>query len=234
MLRSRQRLGCKGLQYGGKATLLNAMQIIKDIWDADAKYARSADILRCWRKANILPIGWEVDIENAVGRASVPDKDKTLSDADCEELCLLFKRVHASAQSVSVEVADGTNALTGSFAEDPVPFARNDRREMVNMWAFVEDDPVVVDAEVDDELGIDGEGPGDVGPENEDDEVEAAVAVTPDEGNDGGRRKRTIGAAELLYVEECIEKLRVFYATLNLLSDIAIHIDWYAHLLRRY
>ena len=234
VLRSRQRVGCKGLQFGGKATLLDAIEILKDIWDADAKYARSAGILRCWWKANILPIGWEVDIENAVGRATVSEKDKTLSDEDCEELCLLFERVHASAQSVSVEVTDGTNGLTGSFAEDPVPFERDDWRKMANVWAFVEDDPVVLDAEVDAELGIDGEGPGDAGSGGEDDEVEAAVVVTPDEGNVGGRRKPTIGVAELLDVEQCIEQLRVFNTTHKLPSDVAIHIDRYAYLLRRY
>ena len=37
---------------------------------------------------------------------------------------MFFERVHASARFVAV--ADGTNALVGSFAEDPVPFAKKD------------------------------------------------------------------------------------------------------------
>ena len=113
-------------------------------------------------------------------------------------------------------------------------FERDDWRKMANVWAFVEDDPVVLDAEVDAELGIDGEGPGDAGPGDEDDEVEAAVVVTPDEGNVGRKRKPTIGVAELLDVEQCIEQLRVFNTTHKLPSDVAIHIDRYAYLLRRY
>ena len=36
----RQSNGCKGLEYAGKATFLDAMKISKDIWDSDAKYAR--------------------------------------------------------------------------------------------------------------------------------------------------------------------------------------------------
>ena len=74
--RDLQRVGYKGLMYGGKATLLDATTILKEMWDADNTYARSDGILRCWRKANILPISWELDIENAVGCASVPRKDK--------------------------------------------------------------------------------------------------------------------------------------------------------------
>ena len=61
-----QRQGYRGLEYGGKETLLNAMEILKEIWDADAKYVRSVVILRCWRKAKILPISWELEIGNAV------------------------------------------------------------------------------------------------------------------------------------------------------------------------
>lgn len=150
-LRDQQQPGCRGLQYGGKATLLDAMEILKDIWDADAKYARSEGIMRCWRKANILPIHWETEIESAVGRASVPQKDKELPAEEMEEVCALFARAHASARFAPVK--DGDNALVGSFAEDPVDFTKKDWREMANVWATVEDDPVILDAEVDAELG---------------------------------------------------------------------------------
>ena len=115
---------------------------------------------------------------------------------------------------IVVVVGDGTNALAGLLAEDPVPFAKKDWREMANTWAFAEEDPVVVDAEVDVELGIDGEGLGDaclggLGLGDEDDKVEAVVMVTLDVENVGRREKITIGAAELLDAEECINQFHI-------------------------
>ena len=52
---------------------------------------------------------------------------------------------------------------------------------MANTWAFAEDNPVVLDAEVDDELGIDGSGRVDtgLGDEDEDGDVEEVAVVTP-------------------------------------------------------
>ena len=87
----------------------------------------------------------------------------------------LFAKVHTSARFIPV--AGGTNTLAGSFSEDPVPFKKNDWMEMSNEWALAGDDPLVVGAEVDTELGIDGEGSGDTGSGDEDEEVEVAVVV---------------------------------------------------------
>ena len=89
--------------------------------------------------------------------------------------------MHASAKFAPV--TDKENALVGSFAEDPAPFDKKDFINMANTWAFAEDDPVVLDAEVDDELGIDGAGPVDTGSGDEDGEVEEVVVVTPDVGH---------------------------------------------------
>ena len=171
-----------------------------------------------------------------MGRASVPQKDKTLSDEDSEELCALFERVHASAKFAPVK--DKENALAGSFAEDPAPFDKKDLIDMANTWAFAEDDPVVLDAEVDDELGIDGAGPVDTGSgdEDEDGEVEDVVAVTPDVGHVSkrGEGQAPISAVQLFDAEECIEQLRAFNRAHNIPSDVAIHVDRYAHSLRRF
>ena len=93
---------------------------------------------------------------------------------------------------------------------------------------------MVLDVKEDDELGIDGEGLGDAVPGDEDDEVEASVVVTPDVENVGGRGKVSIGAVELLDAEEYIDQLRVFNTAHNLPSGVAIHIDRYAHSLRRF
>ena len=46
--------------------MLDATWVLKETWNVDGKYAREACILRCWRKADILPIVWEVDIDKLV------------------------------------------------------------------------------------------------------------------------------------------------------------------------
>ena len=68
-------------------------------------------ILRCWLKVSILSIGWDTDIENVVVCVSMLVKDKTLLVNDCEELCGLFAKYHASARVVVVK--DGPNSMTG-------------------------------------------------------------------------------------------------------------------------
>ena len=72
----------------------------------------------------------------------------------------------------------------------------------------------------------------DAGPGDEDDKVESVIVVTPDVV--GRRRKAKIGSEELLDAEDCIEQLRIFNTAHKLPSDVAIHIDRYAHSLRRY
>jgi hypothetical protein len=53
--RLRQRRGCRGLLHGGKATTLDAMEILTETWNGDGKYARDKGLMRCWRKANMFP-----------------------------------------------------------------------------------------------------------------------------------------------------------------------------------
>ena len=56
----------KGLDYGGQATVLNAMKILQQSWEWDHKYAYSHSIACCWRKADILPASWNTDINNTL------------------------------------------------------------------------------------------------------------------------------------------------------------------------
>jgi hypothetical protein len=53
--RKRRRRGCKGLDVGGKATILDTMILLLKVWNDDSKYASPEAIKRCWRKADILP-----------------------------------------------------------------------------------------------------------------------------------------------------------------------------------
>jgi hypothetical protein len=46
--RRHQKRGCKGLQYGGKAHVLDAMNLLDNIWSQDDKYASEDSIYCCW------------------------------------------------------------------------------------------------------------------------------------------------------------------------------------------
>jgi hypothetical protein len=60
----RQKLGCKGLQYGGKACVLDTMNLLDNIWSQDGKYASADSICCSWQKADILPPLWMANINN--------------------------------------------------------------------------------------------------------------------------------------------------------------------------
>ena len=52
--RTRRPRGCKGIHYGGKATVLDAMNFLLEVWEHDAKYSTREAVMRCCRKAGIL------------------------------------------------------------------------------------------------------------------------------------------------------------------------------------
>jgi hypothetical protein len=119
--RRRQKHGCKGLQYGGKAHVLNAMNLLDNVWSQDGKYASEDSIHCCWQKADILPASWMVDINNEVGRASLSAKHKKISDEDCDLLCNLTKNLTTKAWESGLDVSHQEGfAMQGSFVEEQV------------------------------------------------------------------------------------------------------------------
>jgi hypothetical protein len=78
--RKTHKAGCKGLDYGGKAHILVALTISFELWNKDDTYAKEGSKMRCWRKACILLVSWDCDINNAVSGASVSAKDKALDE----------------------------------------------------------------------------------------------------------------------------------------------------------
>jgi hypothetical protein len=52
--RRRQKRGCNGLQYGGKAHVLDAMNLLDNIWSQDGKYASEDSIRHYWQKADVV------------------------------------------------------------------------------------------------------------------------------------------------------------------------------------
>ena len=98
--------GCKGLTYGGKPHILDAINVLKQIWGDDAessiKYATREGVQSCWRKAQILPATWDADINNQVGRASLNQSTKNISDEECANLCAVLTKLTVCAKEAGV------------------------------------------------------------------------------------------------------------------------------------
>jgi hypothetical protein len=92
-----QKCGSNGLQYERKAHVVDAMNLLDNIWSKDGKYATEDLILCCWQKAGILPPSWMADINNEVRRALLLVKDKKVSNEDFNLLCNLMKNLTTMA-----------------------------------------------------------------------------------------------------------------------------------------
>jgi hypothetical protein len=140
---ARARRGCKGLAYCNRAHLLDAMEMLQPIWNEDNKYARIESIQRCWRKAGLLTAAEEADLENEIGRATVPNKFKVILDADCDELCSLFLQLKAKTS----DLAELPPALEGSIVSEK--FVDMELSKIVTSWVDIEDDEFVIDDDMD-------------------------------------------------------------------------------------
>ena len=67
------------------------MEILKKVWENEIlNFVSNVAIQRCWRKADVLPITWNQDINNEVGSRSMSEKEKTVDRQACLELCNLM------------------------------------------------------------------------------------------------------------------------------------------------
>ena len=140
--------GCKGLDEGGKAHILDAMKILVEVWSRDDKYATPEGIMRCWRKTNILPARWNADFNNDVGSKSRPVDEQRINPALHDELCALMGdlsvKVKESGASTDYIFQD-TFAASGDINQDFI-------RTMVDNWIEIEDTREIVDCEIDEDI----------------------------------------------------------------------------------
>lgn len=122
--RARQKRGCRGVQNGGKPHILDCMTMLKDVWGGtrNGRYASTESIKRCWRKAVILLETWNVDINNDVGRASVPECQKVFSKNVSDELCDLMLGIQLRANESFVDV----NSSVGAVFKDSFLITKGD------------------------------------------------------------------------------------------------------------
>ena len=151
--RARQKKGQKGIQYGGKPHILDCMTMIKQVWDGgDGRYISSESIRRCWRKADILPISWNMDINNEVGHASRPEWKKVVSKETCNELCNLMNSIKLRANESSIDTTTAVgNVFRDTFVTDG-DISNDDFHDMAEAWVDIEDNEDMINEIVDDEL----------------------------------------------------------------------------------
>ena len=147
-IRKNQRNGCKGIDFGGKPHILDAMEMVSAIWNAeDGRYITQEGIKRCWRKSNILPAIWNIDINNEVGRSM----EEKIRKEECDQLCNMMKMLKFRTTEEKINTMHTAPVLDGSFVNDG-NFTEDEWIDMVDTWIDVEEDPMVMDSIIDDEM----------------------------------------------------------------------------------
>ena len=143
--RSRQKGGCKGLAYGGKAHMLDVAEILDEIWRRDGKYASNKMIVNCWRKADILE---ESFFETGRDMLDNVEEETHLE----EEMQSLVKRLKDIAlqkhKSDDIIKSDDAFADAGTLVE----VKDEEINDVVNNWCNIEDCEDVINQEVDEVL----------------------------------------------------------------------------------
>ena len=100
----------------GKHPLLDAIRILKYIWEDDeGEYARFDWIKRFWQKADILPVSVDCYINNDVGRSSVPISMNTLNKYDYDNIYNLPEKLSVKEKELGVNVSREDHDLKGSL-----------------------------------------------------------------------------------------------------------------------
>ena len=189
------------------------MKILNGIWSVDAKYAKNDSICRCWRKAGILPLSWDCEINNDVGQLprSMPAKDKQISSDECKQLCDLFEQIEVRVKNDTIGKLSEFSALNGSFADELTVTAMTDADQlaMAQEWAWVEDNPMVHNADIDDQIEA-------LENDEEEDDMEDVddneKSVGVNDVDDNGKPKAKVSFLE---AEDCCIKLAEYIKTLG-------------------
>jgi len=149
-LRKTKKRGLRGVEYGGKAHILDAMNILHSIWSVDGKYAFEDGIQRCWRKANILPIGLQTDINADLGSNSMSESNKSLSEDESHTLCEIMNAMYIAQESVQVNTDVNAFGLQGSFISE-ARMEQDEISEALENWISEEDNQDIIDEIIEEE-----------------------------------------------------------------------------------
>ena len=132
--------------------MLDTMYICHAIWSRDREYVREYGIQRCWRKDNILLASWNADIENEAGSASVPERDKKITDEDCMKIFTLLKNIHVQVEENDIDTNAVGYGLNRYFVEEADTNNMNDSEweEMSRNCIYIEEDPDIEEDDLED------------------------------------------------------------------------------------
>ena len=74
--------------------------------------------------------------------------EKTLSSEACDELCNIMDSLQLNTNESVVNIGEESYGLRGSFIGEGT-FQQDEMEQMVNNWAFIESNPLIIDAYVD-------------------------------------------------------------------------------------
>jgi hypothetical protein len=149
-LRAKQARGCKGLHYGGKPHILDAMNIVQSVWmGKDEHYMSEATVAKCWMKANILPANMTADFnDNHPGIVTELTSDN--DESNCKQLCTLIKDISKKADQSNLDTSKSP-VFIGSFVEDQ-KVDDDELAKIVDSWVEIEDDADVHESMIEAEL----------------------------------------------------------------------------------
>ena len=74
--------------------------------------------------------------------------EKTLSSEACDELRNIMDSLQLNTNESVVNIGEEAYGLRGSFVREGT-FQQDEMEQMVNNWAFIESNPLIIDANVD-------------------------------------------------------------------------------------
>jgi DDE superfamily endonuclease len=149
--RKRAKRGQRGLSVGGKAHIIDAMNILNGFWSVDGRYALIDGIRRCWRKADILPLEMNLEIYKDLGSLSIPAREKVLSAADCSKLCNLMSSLQVKVTETNLDCSNVGKVFQNSFATED-RYTTSQLANIAENWVDIEDQPEIMEATIEDDI----------------------------------------------------------------------------------
>ena len=153
----KKKFGSGGLSVGDPPTLVDALELLKQVWKSSNKYVTTTLILEGWKKAKILPLWWEQEIETWIrnGTSQKTRRKEGWNDQDCVQLCHALMALASKAEETGLPRSRlETTAIKDSYVlrsqGDTFRAEMEDEIwKMAAAWIEMEDDPIVREHVVD-------------------------------------------------------------------------------------
>ena len=139
--------GCRGLEHGSAPHILDALRLLKMLWEGDlqGRYSNSEAIARCWRKSNCLPLTMITELNKDFGRSDI--NTKSIDDETLNEMCDLIS-------GLQVQVTKMAN-IPSQLQESIVCVQDLNREELIEGLQFhrdIDELPILEDVLIDESI----------------------------------------------------------------------------------